>query len=268
MTNYFTCENLYDNITSIADPTGVRAFLITGEKEAALIDTCCGIGNLKGLVRTITDLPLSVICTHGHVDHAGGAYGFDKVYLNEEDFEVVKEHTTIARRMAFATACNVETEEKDYVPQKTDAYLPLKNGQVFDLGGITLECIQVKGHTQGMTAVLIKEPKILITGDSCNPFTYMFLPESASIKTLMASLSSLLTRSMEFDTVWVSHGEAFVPKTIINTVLDTCETILKDKDDKVPFESMGRKAFIAARMDENGRIDKKIGNVVYSPDKL
>ncbi len=41
----FTCEKLRDNITSIVDPTDVRAFLIEGTDRAVLIDTCCGVGH-------------------------------------------------------------------------------------------------------------------------------------------------------------------------------------------------------------------------------
>lgn len=268
--NIFTCEKLTNNITSIMDPAGVRAFLVEGLNRAALIDTCCGYGNLKEEVDKLTSLTLTVICTHGHVDHAGGAYAFDEVYLNENDWNLVKEHTTIEKRLGFVKACGVETATKDdLIPQRDGGYLPLLDGQLFDLGGITLECIQVKGHTQGMTCILIKEIKTLILGDACNPFTYMFLPESSKIPEYINNLNALLKEhGDEFDTVWISHGEAQIPKSAITTVIDTCHEILNRTDDAVPFDSMGRKCFIAKKMDDNGRIDGKIGNVVYGLDKL
>ncbi|QHQ61566.1 MBL fold metallo-hydrolase [Anaerocolumna sedimenticola] len=49
----------------------VRSFLIEGDKEALLIDTGVGGGNLKEYVEQITKLPVTVIFTHGDGDHVG-----------------------------------------------------------------------------------------------------------------------------------------------------------------------------------------------------
>ncbi len=265
----FTCTKLRDNITSIVDPTDVRAFLIEGTDSAVLIDTCCGVGNLKELVANLTSLPLKVLCTHGHVDHASGTYGFEKVYLHEADWELVKEHTTYERRSSFIDPEGIRFTKEDYVPQRDGNYLPLTDGQLFDLGGPTIETIAVKGHTQGMVAFLIKEERALILGDACNPFTFMFLDESSDLHTLMNSLHALLKREDEFDTVWISHGDPNFPKSGITDVLEVCEEILARTDDAIPFESLGRQGFIAKRQNEHGsRADGKVGNVVYGLNKL
>lgn len=66
------------NIKEIAPNTwclnemAVQSFLVVGEERAALIDTGAGMGNLAKEVKEITDKPLYVLNTHGHVDHAGG----------------------------------------------------------------------------------------------------------------------------------------------------------------------------------------------------
>jgi hydroxyacylglutathione hydrolase len=52
-------------------------------------------------VESLTRKLLTVICTHGHVDHAGGALGFDPIYLSEKDYELVKEQTTIDFRRGY-----------------------------------------------------------------------------------------------------------------------------------------------------------------------
>lgn len=267
----FICEKIKENVTSIMDPGNVRAFLIEGTGKAVLIDTCCGLGNLKELAGELTKLPLEVICTHGHVDHAGGSYGFDTVYLSPADWELVKQHTTISRRYAFVNgdAFPPKYTADQFVPQREGNYSPLTDGQIFDLGGITLECIAFPGHTRGMTCVLIREYKTLILGDACNPFTFLFLEEATDIRTYMQSLRHLLERTEEFDTVWLSHGEVICPKSVMETVLETCETILERKDDAVPYHFMGDTGYIAVAMDSEGnRRDGKTGNVVYHPDKL
>lgn len=265
----FTCEKLKENISSIMDPAGVRAFLIEGTDKAALIDTCCGIGDLKSLVENMTSLPLIVLCTHGHVDHAGGTYGFEEVYLNEADWELAKESTTPERRSSFVNSAGTIYPMEEYVPQRDGNYRKLTDGQIFDLGGITIESISVKGHTQGMTSFLIKEYRTLILSDACNPFTFMFLKESTDLRTLMRSLDALWKRRDEFDTVWISHGDVECPTTVITDVLDVCDDILNRRDDAIPMESMGRHALIAKAVgDKNARLDGKSGNVVYGLDKL
>ena len=75
------------NIKEIAPNTwclnemAVQSFLVVGEERAALIDTGAGMGNLAKEVKEITDKPLYVLNTHGHVDHAGGNGQFPVVYL-------------------------------------------------------------------------------------------------------------------------------------------------------------------------------------------
>ena len=46
--------------------------LIVGSHHALLFDTGYGYGDLKAVVRSITDKPLYVVNSHGHVDHACG----------------------------------------------------------------------------------------------------------------------------------------------------------------------------------------------------
>ena len=48
-------------------------YLVEGTEKAALIDTGYGVGNLKGYIKTLTEKPLIVLITHGHLDHVAGA---------------------------------------------------------------------------------------------------------------------------------------------------------------------------------------------------
>ena len=267
----FKIEKVTDKVTSIMDLAGVRCFLIQGAKKAVLADTCCGLSGLREIVDKMTLLPLEVICTHGHVDHAGGSYEFDRVYLNRADWELAGRSTTIERRFQFVNngavvpKCSLE----QFIPQREGGYLDLEDGQLFDLGELTLECVAIPGHTQGMMGILLKECRVIILGDACNPFTFMQLEESTGLKAYRNSLSRLMKRESEFDEVWLSHGEVRCSKTVIETVDETCKLILEKKDDAVPFSYRDRAAYIAAARDENGvRLDGKVGNVVYTQDKI
>lgn len=98
MSPYFEKEKLDPHLTAIADPSGVRCFLVEGSERALLIDTCSGVGNLAEYVATLTDKPLTVWVTHGHVDHVGGAGWFDTVHLNAADTAAAQDGMALADR--------------------------------------------------------------------------------------------------------------------------------------------------------------------------
>lgn len=59
----------------------VISYLVIGKNRAALIDTGCGIGNIRTLAKQFTQLPIIVVNTHSHYDHIAQNYLFDEVAL-------------------------------------------------------------------------------------------------------------------------------------------------------------------------------------------
>jgi glyoxylase-like metal-dependent hydrolase (beta-lactamase superfamily II) len=59
----------------------VNSYLIVGKKAAVLIDTGYGIADYYEACQSITKLPLSVVLTHGHGDHAGGVSLFPTAWI-------------------------------------------------------------------------------------------------------------------------------------------------------------------------------------------
>lgn len=56
----------------------VNSYLLVGKEAAVLIDTGYGDVDYYEVCQSITKLPLSVVVTHGHMDHAGGLYLFPR----------------------------------------------------------------------------------------------------------------------------------------------------------------------------------------------
>ena len=67
------CETRHDENTTVS--------LIVGPEKAVLIDTGCGIGNLRKVVAEVTDKPVMVINTHTHLDHLGSNRQFDEIAM-------------------------------------------------------------------------------------------------------------------------------------------------------------------------------------------
>ena len=73
----FKTEKVSNHITRIYGFCTEIMYLVEGEKEAVLIDTGSGYFSLKQCVDQLTDKSVKVLMTHGHVDHAMVAGGFD-----------------------------------------------------------------------------------------------------------------------------------------------------------------------------------------------
>ncbi|MDE5865426.1 MAG: MBL fold metallo-hydrolase, partial [Lachnospiraceae bacterium] len=82
----FRTEKISRRITRIYAFSSELMYLVEGDNEAALIDSGSGIGFVRPLVEKLTDKPLKVLLTHGHVDHAMGASEFppESVYISQE----------------------------------------------------------------------------------------------------------------------------------------------------------------------------------------
>ena len=265
--NVFSFEKLMPGITRIMCPGNVYAFLVEGRDKAVLIDTGFGVCSLKEYVDSLTALPYEVLLTHGHLDHAGGAAEFEKVYLNEKDLPVAELHTTLERRSpVFCGEGGLFTLD-DMVPMKPlDEYLPLCDGQSFDLGGITVTMIELPGHTPGSMCVLIKELRVMILGDACNSLGYMFLPESLSIEEYFEALKNFRKYDGLYDTVLYSHPHNFGGKEIIEETISLCEEVLMGKRAGIPHGTgrMGEPVFIAKEVDKNDRpLDGSCGNFIF-----
>lgn len=271
---FFTTERVSPSTTAITDITGVHSYLVEGEKEAVLIDSGTGAGDLKAFVQSLTKLPVSVILTHGHCDHAGGDAGFEKVFLNEKDWDLARHHATIEQKKDYVSFClgglPENMTEADFCPVRTKEYLPLEDGQEFDLGGVVLKIIAVPGHTQGMSCVLNVTERTILFGDACNPSVFLWANEASSVEEYRETLLELKKREGDYDKVYLSHGPKLIGKEILDGVILVCEDILSGNSDEVPFEFMGYEDLLMAKKPAGAgeRADGGLGNIIYNSRRI
>ncbi|MCD7856800.1 MAG: MBL fold metallo-hydrolase [Clostridiales bacterium] len=271
---HFRTEKVTDRITRIYAVCTELCYLVEGDCRAVLIDTGSGFGSLRGAVARLTDKPLTVLLTHGHTDHAMGSGEFADcpIYLNHEDRYIYLPHGDDAFRhqgMALAEEGITVTEE-DYIPTAPfSLFRDLKEGDRFDLGGETIAVYALPGHTKGSVVMLMENARILLLGDACNGFTFLYDTYSLSVahyeqhlKRVRAALDG------KYDRVLASHGNGELPLDILDSCIQVCEDIRAGRTDDQPMEFRGTKGLIAKAMGPEGRLDGGSGNIVYSKEQI
>ncbi|SDJ91350.1 MBL fold metallo-hydrolase [Streptococcus gallolyticus] len=275
MTNYYQVEKVNQHILAIKSLGGEFVYLILGKKRALLIDTCVGIGHLRQIVESLTDLPITVALSHGHVDHAMGAPEFEDVYLNPLDLPIYQKMCDVETRLDYlkiTLPCPLEESMKETLLEAKPNYdfKPLEDGQVFDLGDLHVTAYAFPGHTPGMMAFLIAEEEILILGDACNNSTFLFDEDACDVETYQNALKSVREHlDGKFKRIFISHHDMEVSVDILDNMLGVCDDIINGKSDDLPFHFMGMQAYIAKACDEHFcRKDGKDGNLIYNKKKI
>lgn len=213
---HYTTRLIAPGMWQITDALDDRAYLLVGKHAAALVDTCIGYGDLRAVVRGLTDLPITILLTHFHYDHVGGAYYFggdvhdeaSPVFIGADDdgrwdFEVAR-----AQRVYDQTV-DQRVFDKDVPFGSRDGALPevrhVAEGDAFDLGGLTVEAVALPGHTAGSMGYLVRERRVLLSGDAVTPVMCLCFEGHLGIDEYRATLAKMA--QLPFDTFWTGHHD-------------------------------------------------------------
>lgn len=233
---WFEVYKLTDEVFAIYEDgqfEEVISYLVIGEKRAALIDTGNGIGDIKKVIEQITDLSVFVINTHTHGDHIGGNYKFDEVYVYECEFSKnrAKNGQTKEQMGHFLDDEMVWKPLPEYFDAETWRIHPfrvtrwLKDGEIIDLGGRSLEVIHTPGHSPDSICLLDRENKIFWTGDSFYPAPIYIYSSTTSLDQFIESFSKMVELMPYYEWVMPSHNEPKIEKHIIKECYTAAKNI-------------------------------------------
>lgn len=238
MKKFFKHKEVFPGVFGITSEA-VAKFLIVGEHHSLLFDTGYGLGDIASYVRSVTDLPLYVVNSHGHIDHAGGNIKFDSpCYMHPADIEVYKRHQSreyreivwkplktfqsilFFHRVFIPWGCKKENYISNPI---ADSFLQVTQGMEFDLGGITIKVVEIPGHTVGSIGLYCPEKRLFFASDGICSGTYLFLPESTRLSVYLDSLKKV--EKLDFDYLLTGHSIVPQPKEVIYDYIAVAENI-------------------------------------------
>ena len=234
-TQNFTAQRLPNGVTEITDLSGVHCFLVEGRDKALLIDTMTGLRGLPAFVATLTDLPVEVALTHGHMDHAGGVFEFGRCYIHPADIPML-DGRTLPARVGYVRGQlppGEAPEASAFVPDGPVEFVPF-------------------------------------AGDACNNNTLLMMDVSATIEEYLEALLALKARQGDIQRFYLFHGPSLQDKSCIDDNIQCCRDILAGTDDRVPVDFLGRPGYLAKERTPGtfSRKDGRFGNIVYNPQQV
>ena len=213
----YTVEKKNDNTWIIAEGN-FRMFLLAGEEKALLIDSGLSLRNVRKIAAGFTDLPLELLNTHADPDHIGANGEFDFCYMHPDE------------------------EENYRRAGRSGRIVPIRDGDVLDLGNRKLVIYHIPGHTPGSVAVLDRAGRFLISGDPIqrNGDIFMF-SHGRDLNAYIKGMEHLKEHLSEFDEIWPSHADLPLTPDYIETIEQSAKDILSGKLKGVESDMMGNR---------------------------
>ncbi|MDR1806107.1 MAG: MBL fold metallo-hydrolase [Clostridium sp.] len=207
-------------------------YLLTGDKMALLIDTGINKGDLRGFVSSLTGLPVTVVCTHGHFDHIGCAWQFGGALVSDDDDKLLADHLdqnylkSLIKKEYSPLFCRLAKKIIDKLtippPKTTWAHLP----ESIELGNRRIEVIKTPGHTTGSVCFLDRKNKMLFSGDTVCDWGILLHLDGTDVSTYLQSVKKLKALESEFDDIWPGHHGAPVKRGTLGWYVACAEGVL------------------------------------------
>ncbi len=205
-----------DNTWRIDDDF-VRFYLFCGSDKALLIDSGASTTNAREIAESLTDLPLFLINTHADRDHVAGNHAFDEVYMSPNEDKNFK-----------------RTGGQNKV-------IPVKEGDVIDLGDRPLKIIDIPGHTPGSIAILDEKNRVLVSGDTIQNSDIFMFGELRNIDDYIRSLEHMSEYEGTYDTIYPMHGSFPVTPDLIPKLIEGAKEVKAGTAEGMEVDLYGNK---------------------------
>ena len=167
-------------------------YLLEGDDRVLLIDAGAWMPHLAQTVAKLTDKPVSLVLTHGHGDHVGGAISFPEVWIHPADTVMIGQGAR-----AYGIKVNL-----------------LSDGDIIDLGGRQIEVLATPGHTSGSVSFFDKERGYGFSGDAFGSTNLLLFTNS--FKLLVNTLDRTIgyMKANDINILYPGHYHGDNPETL------------------------------------------------------
>jgi glyoxylase-like metal-dependent hydrolase (beta-lactamase superfamily II) len=231
---WFERKELGDDVTLLWEPhvhplLRCNIWHVGGGETDLLIDTGLGVASLAQAARDLFEKPLTVVLTHCHMDHAGGAHEFGTCCVHAAEVEALASATNYLPLdvSAYSEADLAWFSNIGYdisgglltaIPhagfdlnahrmQAAVASRHLAEGDVIDTGRRTFEVLHLPGHSPGSIALLEKATGILFSGDAIYDGPLLDQIPGSDIPTYVRTMERL--RDLPVSIVHAGHEPSF-----------------------------------------------------------
>lgn len=231
MSDWFTIDHI-DNETHIISEykhwEETHAYLLNGTEYSLLIDTGLGIMNIYDEVIKLTDKPIVAIATHIHWDHIGGHKYFPNFYVHEDEvnwlsgefplsLEQIKGY--VMERCELPAGFNID----DYEFFQGNAARVLKDKDMIDIGGRSIQVLHTPGHSPGHMCFYEESSGYLFTGDLVYKDTLLAYYPSTDPAAYLTSLEKI--SAFPVKRVFPAHHALDMQPEILARMRDTFQTL-------------------------------------------
>lgn len=216
-------------------------YVLKGSERSLVIDAGMGYCDFAGIIESLVDHPYKVVITHAHPDHVGMMHQFDRIYINEKDWERLpylgrkefdlNEFEWNNRQHIGNWEVWEVTEDMINRGDKNTEVLPLSEGDVFDLGNRRVATFELPGHSAGHVYFIDDYSRIAFTGDCVNADNGSKYAVSTHIRNVQRLLNA---HGKTYDRIFTGHstycGDLDVkshPLQILHNIIEAYRSLLR-----------------------------------------
>ena len=176
--DYYTIQKIDEKTFAIGEPRYYQMnfnYLILGDSRAIIFDAGTGQRDIRKVVESLTDLPITFIPSHLHYDHIGNEVVFEKTAL--VDLPHLRKRAT-DNKLPLTRFEHLGEVEGYSLPELNISEWLTPN-ETIDLGNRPLLVLYTPGHTNDSISLFDQKAGYLFSGDFLYPGQlFGFLPNS------------------------------------------------------------------------------------------